>query len=403
MPRHNRGKSAAKRARKPRAPRRRRRSEPEAREAALAAFVHEIRTPLTGILALAELLDASGLGERERKWIAAIKDTGEHLASLTTLVIDAAKAKTAGLVLRQDVFEPRRLSENLAEALRARAAAKGLTADVAIADDLPQHALGDPVRLRAALENLLDNAVKFTERGTVRLEVSGSHAPRNRSRLIFTVTDSGIGLKPAEIKRLFQPFAQASADVARRFGGSGLGLAFVKRLARAMGGDLKVSGGSRGSTFVLDVVVGGATAGTETKAHARTSLRKQAARSLRILGVEDNPYGRVVLNTILTELGHRADFVGTGEAAVEAVGRGGYDVVLLDVMLSGIDGIEAARRIRALPTPAGNIAIIGISGRGDLGDARSARAAGMDDYLIKPLNPSALATVLEKVDAPAKN
>jgi two-component system, sensor histidine kinase len=403
MPRHNRGKSAAKRARKPRAPRRRRRSEPEAREAALAAFVHEIRTPLTGILALAELLDASGLGERERKWIAAIKDTGEHLASLTTLVIDAAKAKTAGLVLRQDVFEPRRLSENLAEALRARAAAKGLTADVAIADDLPQHALGDPVRLRAALENLLDNAVKFTERGTVRLEVSGSHAPRNRSRLIFTVTDSGIGLKPAEIKRLFQPFAQASADVARRFGGSGLGLAFVKRLARAMGGDLKVSGGSRGSTFVLDVVVGGATAGTETKAHARTSLRKQATRSLRILGVEDNPYGRVVLNTILTELGHRADFVGTGEAAVEAVGRGGYDVVLLDVMLSGIDGIEAARRIRALPTPAGNIAIIGISGRGDLGDARSARAAGMDDYLIKPLNPSALATVLEKVDAPAKN
>jgi two-component system, sensor histidine kinase len=403
MPRHNRGKSAAKRARKPRAPRRRRRSEPEAREAALAAFVHEIRTPLTGILALAELLDASGLGERERKWIAAIKDTGEHLASLTTLVIDAAKAKTAGLVLRQDVFEPRRLSENLAEALRARAAAKGLTADVAIADDLPQHALGDPVRLRAALENLLDNAVKFTERGTVRLEVSGSHAPRNRSRLIFTVTDSGIGLKPAEIKRLFQPFAQASADVARRFGGSGLGLAFVKRLARAMGGDLKVSGGSRGSTFVLDVVVGGATAGTETKAHARTSLRKQATRSLRILGVEDNPYGRVVLNTILTELGHRADFVGTGEAAVEAVGRGGYDVVLLDVMLSGIDGIEAARRIRALPTPAGNIAIIGISGRGDLGDARSARAAGMDDYLVKPLNPSALATVLEKVDAPAKN
>jgi two-component system, sensor histidine kinase len=403
MPRHNRGKSAAKRARKTRAPRRRRRSDPEAREAALAAFVHEIRTPLTGILALAELLDASGLGERERKWIAAIKDSGEHLASLTTLVIDAAKAKTTGLVLRQDVFEPRRLAENLAEAMRARAAAKGLSADAVIASDLPTHALGDPVRLRAALENLVDNAVKFTERGTIRLEVSSSGAPRNRSRLIFTVADSGIGLKPAEIKRLFQPFAQASADVARRFGGSGLGLAFVKRLAHAMGGDLKVSGGSRGSTFVLDVVVEPAAAGAETKAHPRASLHKQPARSLRILGVEDNPYGRVVLNTILTELGHRADFVGTGEAAVDAIGRGGYDVVLLDVMLSGIDGIEAARRIRALPTPVGNIAIIGISGRGDANDAASARAAGMDDYLVKPLNPSALAMVLEKVDAAAKD
>ena len=403
MPRRNRGKTAAKRAHKTRAPRRRRRSEPEAREAALAAFVHEIRTPLTGILALAELLDASGLGERERKWVAAIKDSGEHLASLTTLVIDAAKAKTAGLVLRRDVFEPRRLAENLAEAMRARAAAKGLSTDVVIASDLPTHALGDPVRLRAALENLVDNAVKFTERGTIRLEVSGSHAPRNRNRLTFTVADSGIGLKPAEIKRLFQPFAQASADVARRFGGSGLGLAFVKRLARAMGGDLKVSGGSRGSTFVLEVVVERAAAGAETKAHPRASLRKQPARSLRILCVEDNPYGRVVLNTILTELGHRADFVGTGEAAVDAVGRGGYDVVLLDVMLSGIDGIEAARRIRALPAPVGNIAIVGISGRGDADDAASARAAGMDDYLVKPLNPSALAMVLEKVNAPAKN
>ena len=402
MPRRKRGKTAAKSARRGRAPRRR--SGPEAREAALAAFVHEIRTPLTGILALAELLDASGLGERERRWVAAIKDSGEHLASLTTLVIDAAKAKSAGLVLRRDVFEPRRLAENLAEAMGARAAAKGLTADVMIANDIPKYALGDPVRLRAALENLIDNAVKFTERGSVRLELFGSRAPRNRSRLTFTVADSGIGLKPAEIKRLFQPFAQASADVARRFGGSGLGLAFVKRLARAMGGDLKVSGkAGSGSTFILDVVLDRAAAGAATKAHPRASLRKQPARSLRILCVEDNPYGRVVLNTILTELGHRTDFVGTGEAAVEAVGRGGHDVVLLDVMLSGIDGIEAARRIRALPAPAGNIAIIGISGRGESDDATSARAAGMDDYRVKPLNPSALATVLEKIDAHAKN
>ena len=403
MPRHKRGKPAAKRAQKTRAPRRRGRSEPDTREAALAAFVHEIRTPLTGILALAELLDASGLGERERAWVAAIKDSGQHLASLTTLVIDAAKAKAAGLVLRQDVFEPRRLAENLAEAMRARAAAKGLSAEVAIEDDLPQHAQGDPVRLRAALENLIDNAVKFTERGSVRLKVSGGHAPRNRIRLTFTVADSGIGLKPAEIKRLFQPFAQASVDVARRFGGSGLGLAFVKRLARAMGGDLKVSGGSRGSTFVLDVVVDRAAAGVDTNAHPRAFVRKQPAHSLRILCVEDNPYGRVVLNTILTELGHRTDFVGTGEAALETLARGSCDLVLLDVMLSGIDGIEAARRIRALPAPAGKIAIIGISGRGDPDDAKSARAAGMDDYLVKPLNPSALALAIEKLGVRPKN
>jgi two-component system, sensor histidine kinase len=400
MPRRKRGKPA-KPARKRRAPGRARRS--ETREAALAAFVHEIRTPLTGILALTELLDASGLGERERRWVAAIKDSGEHLSSLTTLIIDSAKARAAGLVLRRDVFEPRRLAEHLAEAMRARAAAKGLDAEVSIAADLPPQALGDPVRLRAVLENLIDNAVKFTERGSVRLEVSGSRAPDNGVRLVFTVSDTGIGLTPDEIKRLFRPFAQASADIARRYGGSGLGLAFAKRLARAMGGDLDISAvPGRGSTFVLTVTMEPAPAGVEKKAHPRAAWRRETGRSLGILCVEDNPYGRVVLNTIASELGHRADFVGTGEAAVEAVARGGYDLVLMDVVLSGIDGIEATRRIRALPGPAGRIAIIGISGRGEAGDAKAARAAGMDEYLVKPLNPSALATILERVAAQPK-
>ena len=371
-----------------------------AQEAALAAFAHDIRTALTGILALGELLASSALGERERGWAAAIKASVEHLASLTTLVLDAAKADARSLTLREEVFRPRRLIKFLADSLTTRAQTKGLAAEVNIADDLPDMLVGDAVRLRAALENLIDNAVKFTERGAVQLEAHAVPAGRGRIRLVVAVTDSGIGLKPAEIKRLFRPFAQASAEIARHYGGSGLGLAVVKRLARLMGGDLTVtSTPGRGSCFRFSAVLAAVSAG------AAGGPRRQGsdtpARPLAILCAEDNPYGRVILNTILTELGHRADFVNSGEDAVAAVARG-YDLVLMDVALAGIDGLEAARRIRALPDAAARTPIVGISGHGEASDEQNARAAGMAFYLHKPVSPSAVSAAIAAVVLPNK-
>jgi CheY-like chemotaxis protein len=363
-----------------------------AAEASLAAYAHDIRTALTGILALGELLASSNLGERERRWASGIKGSAEHLVSLTTLMIDAAKADTGAITLRDEVFRPRHLIEALAESLSARAEAKGLAAEVTVADGLPALLLGDAVRLRAALENLIDNAVKFTERGGVRVEVEKSRAPRGRVKLIFAVTDSGIGLKPAEIRRLFRPFVQANADIALRYGGAGLGLAVVKALASLMGGGLTVSSRpGRGSSFRLSAVFAIAPAAT-----VGTGLPQQTAapaRRLAVLCVEDNPYGRVILNTILTELGHRADFATSGEEAVAAVTRG-YDAVLMDVTLPGIDGLEATRRIRALSGIAGRTPIIGISGRTEMGYEEAAHAAGMDSYLRKPVSPSALSDAL---------
>jgi CheY-like chemotaxis protein len=401
-----RSKSARKRLKKKSAARRSRRRPPRrgaatrTTEAALAAFAHDIRTSLTGILALGELLVSSNLGERERRWAAGIKTGAEHLAALTTLAIDAAKIDTTGpgagaLMLQQQAFRPRRLIEALADTLSARAETKGLTVDVTVAADLPEMLVGDPARLRAAIENLIDNAVKFTERGSVRLDVRASQAGRGKTKLVCTVTDSGIGLTRAEIKRLFRPFAQANAEIARRYGGAGLGLAVVKLLAKLMGGDLTVtSTPGRGSTFRLSIVLPVATGGTSGEKHAQTT--KTPARRLAVLCVEDNPYGRVILNTILTELGHRADFVASGEEAVDAVRRG-YDVVLMDVTLPGIDGLEATRRIRALADASSRTPIVGISGRTETGDEEAALAAGMNSYLRKPISPSALSEAMAAI------
>ena len=360
-------------------------------ETALAAFAHEVRTPLTGILAISNLLATSDLGERERRWADTIKAGAEHLASLATLFVDAARSDGPGLELRQDFFDLRALARTSGDSLAGRAAAKGLQVSVDISDKLPAFAVGDPVRLRAALENLIDNAVKFTEQGSIELDVMPARAPKGKIGVAFAISDSGIGLSLAEVKRLFKPFSQANVSIASRFGGAGLGLSSVKQLARAMGGDIAAArrqGG--GTTFTLNVVLAPAEGPAGIMSDERTAAL--VSQGLRLLSVEDNPFGRVVLNTILTELGHQAEFVGQGEAAPDRLGQGAFDAVLMDMVLPGIGGVEAIRQIRALPPPHGRIAIIGISGRAE--DEAAARAAGADAFLVKPVSPRALATAL---------
>src|SRR6476620_2455359 len=242
-------------------------------EAALAAFAHEVRTPLTGILAISDLLATSDLDERERRWVDTIKAGAEHLASLATLFVDAAKGGNAAGV-RQHFFDLRALARNAGDSLAGRAAAKGLQSQVDISDKLPALVVGDPVRLRAALENLIDNAVKFTEQGGVALAVEPTAGPKGKVGIAFAISDSGIGLTLNEIKRLFRPFSQANVSIASRFGGAGLGLSSVKALARAMGGDILVAqrrGG--GTTFTLSVTL------TPAKAPIAASSGADAAAS----------------------------------------------------------------------------------------------------------------------------
>jgi CheY-like chemotaxis protein len=362
-------------------------------ETALAAFAHEVRTPLTGILAVSDLLATSDLDERERRWVDTIRAGAEHLAGLATLFVDAARSGNSGLGVRQDFFDLRALARNAGDSLAGRAAAKGLQSSVEISEKLPAFVVGDPVRLRAALENLVDNAVKFTQSGSVALNVTPQRGGKGKVGVCFAVSDSGIGLSLAEIKRLFRPFSQANVSIASRFGGAGLGLSSVKQLARAMGGDVVIKprrGG--GTTFTLTVILKRAKGPVTIMSADGADAPSDRMQALRILSVEDNPFGRVVLNAILTELGHSAEFIGRGEAAAERVAEGAFDAVLMDMVLPGINGIEAIKRIRALEAPPGRIAIIGVSGRGD--DEVASRGAGADAFLVKPVSPRALATAL---------
>src|SRR3982074_1640139 len=341
-------------------------------EAALAAFAHEVRTPLTGILAISDLLATSDLDERERRWVDTIKAGAEHLASLATLFVDAAKGGSAAAGVRKDFFDLRALARNAGDSLAGRAAARGLQSQGDISEEI---------------------AAKFPGQGGVARTVKPMRGPKGKVGVAFAISDSGIGLTLNEIKRLFRPFSQANVSIVSRFGGAGLGLSSVKALARAMGGDIIVEqrrGG--GTTFTLTVTLTRAKAPKTASSGADADTSPDPVRALRVLGVEDNPFGRVVLNAVLTELGHQAEFIGRGEAATERIAQGGFDAVLMDMVLPGIDGIEAIRRIRKLSAPLGRIAIIGVSGRGD--DEAASRAAGADAFLLKPVSPRALATAL---------
>src|SRR5712672_3815117 len=263
---------------------------PRVIEAALASFAHEVRTPLTGILAISNLLATSDLGERERRWVDTIKAGAEHLASLATLFVDAARSHGAPAG-RQDLFDLRALARSVGDSLAGRAAAKGLQCRVELSEKLPALVVGDPVRLRAALENLIDNAVKFTDQGGVALTVKPMRGPKGKVGVAFAISDSGIGLTLNEIKRLFRPFSQANVTIASRFGGAGLGLSSVKALARALGGDIVVAprrGG--GTTFTLTVTLIRAKAAHAASSSSDAGVASDAVQGLRVLSVEDNPF-----------------------------------------------------------------------------------------------------------------
>jgi len=363
---------------------------------------HELRTPMNGVLGVAALLARTELTAEQRAYVGTIEDSGRALLDLLNDILDLSRVEAGALRLEPRDF---RLDDLLAgiEALwRPAAEDKGLWLHVAFDGDLPGPLRADQARLKQVLNNLVGNAIKFTETGHVQVRAAAAPAGGGRTRLEFVVEDTGPGISAADRQRLFQRFTQLDGSASRRHGGAGLGLAISKGLADLLGGEI-VCGGvpGEGSTFRFAVTVdaaadaagGGAVeapAGAATDTGGETEAETGDGRPLRILIAEDNAINRKVIRWMLASFDAHLDFAGTGLEAVAAAMRSPYDLVLMDVQMPEMDGLEATRRIRALGGAYGDLPIVAMTANAMRGDRERCLEAGMTDYVAKPIDEAEL-------------
>jgi signal transduction histidine kinase/DNA-binding NarL/FixJ family response regulator len=401
----------------------------EAKSEFLAAMSHEIRTPLNGILGYAELLlDGEAIQNEDRRRLELIQNSGAALLTVVNDILDFSKIEAGELALDPVTFPLVSIVDATVSIVRGSALRSGLAIETRIDDTLPTLVVGDPGRLRQVLLNLLNNAVKFTPAGsvtlTVRREGAGvapDGAPGDAIR--FAVTDTGIGIAPAQQDRLFKRFSQVDGSISRRFGGTGLGLAISRHLVTLMGGEIGVdSREGAGSTFwfrlvlprsAQDATAGSETAGVRARAgnaphrppSAAVAAGAAAGAPLRLLLVEDVPLNQELACAVLESQGYAVDVAGDGAEAITAVASSvaaghAYDLVLMDVQMPRVDGLTATRRIRALAPPACDIPIVAMTANVLPPQIEELREAGMDDHVGKPFRRADLFATISRWTAP---
>ena len=381
-----------------------------AKSAFLATVSHEIRTPLHASMGTASLLLETDMDEQQDRYVRTIRSSGNALLEIINEILDYTKIEAEGLELDAQDFDLRALVEGVRDLGEPLAHAKQLGLALSFSPELPTWVRGDAGRLRQILLNLLGNAVKFTDEGAVALICTPAPSGPGAVRVAVEVRDTGVGMTPDEVSRVFDPFSQADAAVASRRGGTGLGLTISRQLAQLMGGDITVqSSPGRGSCFRVELALhpaqgqpGAVVSSAPPPAFAfGHSLRPQvglgrAGGPLRVLVADDNAMNRELMEQMLDKLDCAADFVSDGAAAVEVQRNGAYDAILMDCQMPGVDGFEATRMIRAAEPETERVPIVALTASAYASDRERALAAGMDDFLSKPFTFNALARVLAR-------
>jgi CheY-like chemotaxis protein/nitrogen-specific signal transduction histidine kinase len=362
----------------------------------LAHMSHEVRTPLNGISGMTALLLDSPLSEEQRSHLGMVQQSADALLTIINDILDLAKIEAGKFSLDSSRFRLRETVERAVALLALTARRKGLEFECRVAADAPDALEGDPVRLRQVLLNLAGNALKFTSAGFIRVEAAVESREAGRVRLRFSVCDSGIGIPPEKMATIFAPFEQADSSISRSFGGTGLGLTISARLAGLMGGRIWAeSVPGAGSTFHFTATFKVAVAAAEPEVPADSPGAE--SRSLRILVAEDNPINQKLACKILERRGHLVTAAQNGREALEAVQAASFDLVLMDVQMPEMDGIEATRRIRSWELAAGRRTMIAaMTANAMIEDRKRCLEAGMDAFVTKPLQIAELAAVLKQ-------
>ena len=362
----------------------------------LAVISHEIRTPMNGILGTTELLLGTPLTQSQRQYAQTAYRSATSLLALIDDVLDLSRIEAGKLALHTTTIDLRALVTEAVDLMTATARDKPVTVSCTVPRQLPERMEGDPVRLRQLLVNLLHNAVKFTERGSVDLDVTILDNTPDAMRLLFAVQDTGIGIAEDQLDSVFDTFTQADASSTRRHGGSGLGLAIVKELTELMGGQVGVESRlGEGSIFWFDLSLKKA---TDAPAPIEPAMSDDdGGLSAHVLLAEDDPVNQMVVEEMLKRLGCVVDVVSDGDAARAAATRHRYDLVFMDCHMPVMDGFEATRRIREEEQAQGTrTPIVALTADALAGDRERCIESGMDDYMTKPVSGAVLAAAVER-------
>ena len=361
----------------------------------LAAMSHEIRTPLNGVLGMAAAMLSTALSPDQRRMLNVINESGQILMTLLSDILDLSKIEAGRMVFEEAPFDLPSSVQAVARLYSETAAAKGLAYEVEVDPSAQSWFVGDPTRYRQVLQNLVSNALKFTEAGHVAIRVSAEEGPDGVALLRTEVADTGAGISPEARGRLFRKFSQADASTTRRYGGSGLGLAISKQMVEAQDGLIEVesrSGEGSRFWFILPMRRGEA---RPPAPEATAAVFDAGAARVRILAAEDNKTNQMVLSALLAQADLDLVFADNGAEAVAAVRRQDFDLVLMDVQMPVMDGMAATRAIRALGGPKSLVPIIAVTADAMPEQVTQCRAAGMDGHVSKPLRPEALFAVIE--------